>query len=111
MTRNRIILLGLVHASIMLATTIWASLEMNILKTGPLFDEAWFIATLVDTYLGFGIVYLWLALTWHHTLIRILYFIGFICLGNIAIGIAIAHRAYSLGPKLTVAMLLKGDLK
>ena len=108
--RKTLIIFGLIHAMVMLGFTTWASYQNSILNVGYLFDDAWFIATLADTYLGFLVVYLWIALTRHHFWSRLIHLIAFISLGNIAIGLAIAWRAYAMGKDLTLAKFFKGDL-
>ena len=110
MTRHIIIVFGILHALIMLGTTIWASLTLSILNTGHLFQDVWFIATLTDTYLAFIIIYLWLALTTSCHLKKALYFILIMGLGNIAIGLIISYKAIKATDTTPISDILLGDL-
>ena len=108
--RLAVIIFGCIHAGVMLATTVWSSLHISILQTGHLFQEPWFIATLVDTYLSFLVVYLWLAITERSKAYAVISFIGFMCLGNIAIGLALALRAYGLHDAFSWTAFMAGKL-
>ncbi len=110
MLRRNLIIYGVIHSSVMLGITVWASLENSILNAGYLFFEVWFLATLADTYLAFLLVYLWLAVTSRHLVFKVLCALSFILLGNIAMGLAISYRAYVLGPNLTWTRFFKGEL-
>lgn len=110
MLRRYIIFFGLIHAMVMLGTTIWASMQSSILQQGHLFSEPWFIATLIDTYLAFLLFYLWIALTTRGNIIRMMYFVLVVTLGNISMGLMIAWRAYRMHQAMTWIQFLKGDV-
>lgn len=106
MVRQRLFIYGFIHFALMLSMTIWASFQNSILNAGPLFDKPWFLATLTDTYLSFVVIYLWSAVITKSWVQRILWFVLFMGLGNIAIGLFIMIRAYGLSPKATVKEFL-----
>ena len=110
MIRINIILFGIIHASLMLITTIWAYLDESILNSDHLFQSPWFIATLIDAYLGHLIIYIWLAITTKDNWFRMITFIGIITLGNFSIGLIIAYRAYQMETGLSLARFFKGDI-
>ena len=110
MTRKILIIYGCCHALIMFITTLWASNINSILNTGHLFKSPWFIATLVDAYLGFLIVYIWSLYTTKSIIKNITTLIAFICLGNIAIGLLVTYRAFQMSPTSHFIDFLKGDL-
>lgn len=102
---------GVCHALAMLTATIWAALNMNIMNAGFLFAEPWYIATFIDTYLAFLLVYLWVAYLETTNLARLFWAVLFICLGNIAMGIYIAHRATKLTENATWADFIATKLE
>ena len=110
MTKKVLIFYGCCHALTMLLTTIWASNINSILNAGHLFKDPWFIAPLVDAYLGFLIVYIWSLYTTKSIIKNIITLITFICLGNIAIGLLVAYRASQMSPTSNFINFLKGDL-
>ena len=109
MTKYYLIAYGLIHGSVMLALTIWASLQQHILDTNHLWKEVWFVATITDTYLGFIAIALWFILTSTGTIKKIITFILIMGLGNIAIGFGIAYRAYRSEDTLTFPAFLVGE--
>jgi hypothetical protein len=69
---------------LMASLTIWASLERSVFSVGYLFDERWFVATFCDAYCGFITFYVWVAYRESSLVARAGWFIGIMCLGNIA---------------------------
>ena len=96
MLRRTLIVFGITHSLVMLSMTIWSSLQDSILNQAHLFQNAWFLATLLDTYLAFLLFYLWVFTVtpkWHF---KLLHLIAIITLGNIIMGLYIAYRAYKM---------------
>lgn len=106
MLRKYLIIFGLCHSLVMLSATIWASLQDSILNQGHLFQNAWFSATLIDTYLGFLLVYLWIFSVTPKWSFRLLHLITIICLGNIMMGAFVAYRAYKIKDLTTISQFL-----
>ena len=88
MTRT---ILTVVFASIliaMLAVTTYASLDRGILQVGSdLLGDRWFQATLADAYFGFLTFYAWVYYKERHTVLRVIWFVLIMTLGNIAMSI------------------------
>jgi predicted permease len=79
----------------MLAVTISASLQKNILEAGPaLRAERWFQATLADAYFGFITFYVWVAYKEPTRVGRIVWFILIMLLGNIAMSVYMLRELY-----------------
>jgi hypothetical protein len=72
----------------MLAITVSASLEQNIVTAGrELITDRWFQATLLDAYFGFITFYVWVAYKEQTAWSRGMWFVLIMCLGNIAMAI------------------------
>ena len=110
MIRINIMLFGIIHAALMLITTIWAYLDEPILNSAHLFQSPWFIVTLIDAYLGHLVVFIWLAITTKNNIFRLVSFFGIFFLGNLSIGLIIAYRAYHMEKGLSLARFFKGDI-
>ncbi len=84
MKNKLVILIGLILVFMLFITT-WASLQESIVIGGAkLFAEPWGIATLADAYCGFLTFFAWVAYKERCWSSRILWFIGIMLLGNIA---------------------------
>lgn len=87
MKRTRWILIALF--SLFLATLAWGTLlavrDRAIGEAGNLFQDPWFNVTLLDAYLGFCTVYLWIAYKTPSLVGRVLWFVLVMTLGNFAI--------------------------
>ena len=69
----------------MLCVTGWASALLPLWRTPhELVLHPWFVATLVDCYFGFLTFYLWVAYRETRWLSRVLWLLGILALGNIA---------------------------
>ena len=108
MLRRMLIICGSLHSLIMLGTTFWASFQDSILNQGHLFKEAWFLATLTDTYLAFLLFYCWVFVVTPKWYFRLIHLVGVICLGNIMMGCFIAYRAYKMPHLQTMRDFLVG---
>lgn len=83
----------------MLTVTTQASLKENIMLIPPVVtSDPWFIATLYDAYFGFLVVYLWVCYRERSLPIKILWFILFALLGNIAIAVYALIALFRLKP-------------
>lgn len=69
----------------MLAVTTWASLLVPLWKIpASVGGHPWFVATLFDTYFAFLTFYVWVAYKETGNLARVLWLLGILLLGNIA---------------------------
>lgn len=76
----------------MLAVTVWASLDRDVLTAGAeLWRDPWGRATLFDAYFAFVAVWLWIAWRERRWAARLAWLAGILLLGNFAIA------AYALG--------------
>lgn len=91
----------------MLYVTTWASLELNLLTHLPtLLKDPWVIATLFDAYYGFITFYLWVCYKENSMLARLLWLIGIMLLGNIAMAIYVLIQLFKLDKDATMTDLL-----
>lgn len=91
----------------MLAVTTWASLHTPIWKIPPeVTGHPWFVATLFDTYFAFLTFYAWVA--WRETSVvaRILWLIGILLLGNIAMAAYMLIRLFQVPADASPARIL-----
>ena len=81
----------------MLAVITWASNEVALWKTPrEVIMHPWFVATLFDTYFAFFTFYLWLAYRETSNLARVLWFIGIVLIGNVAMASYLLWRLFKL---------------
>ena len=100
------IVFGSILISMLIATT-WASLDRGIMVAlGDLWPDAWFRATLLDAYLGFITVFVWIAYKEQTLAARTLWFVLLMGLGNIAIALYVLLQLRSLRPGDPVERLL-----
>jgi Protein of unknown function (DUF1475) len=93
----------------LLVCTAWASTHQPVwqwtgLKTAP--DRYWTIATLMDAYFGFLTFFVWVfykELRWSR---RILWFIGIMLLGNMAMSAYVLRQLLKLRPHQDAASIL-----
>ena len=72
----------------MLAITTWASTHCALWAIPPeIIGHPWFIATLADTYWAFLTFYLWVFYKESHWLARVVWLLGILLLGNLAMAI------------------------
>lgn len=91
----------------MLAVTIGASLQKNILEAGPaLRAERWFQATLADAYFGFITFYVWVAYKERSLAGRIIWFVLIMLLGNIAMSIYVLRELVRWRPNEPFSTIL-----
>jgi hypothetical protein len=81
------VLFSIFFVTIVAATT-WASLQESLLVALPkILEEPWWIATMVDTYLAFFCFYVWIFYRERGALSRMLWFLGVVFFGNIAMAL------------------------
>ncbi len=91
----------------MLCVTTWASLELNLFTHLPnLIKDPWVIATLFDAYYGFITFFLWVCYKENSFLSKLIWFIGIMLLGNIAMAIYMLIQLFKLDKDATIADLL-----
>lgn len=91
----------------MLTATIWASGYENIFSaTKRLIQEPWMVATLFDAYFGFLTFFLWVNFKEASRVRKILWFIGIMALGNIAMAIYALWEIRRLKDNFTAQRLL-----
>ena len=93
----------------MLIVTSWASMRQSMfawggLTTGP--DRYWTIATVMDAYFGFLTFYVWVFYKEVRAVPRVLWFLGVMAFGNMAMSLYVLIQLARLGPGGTVADLL-----
>ncbi|MDA8791833.1 DUF1475 domain-containing protein [Bacteriovoracaceae bacterium] len=86
---------------IMLATTFWAGFQQNLLTDfGWTTSPMWFKATLVDFYLNQLILFLWVWVLEDNFLIKLIWFVLFICFGSMGTALYIIIRLVQNKPLL-----------
>lgn len=90
-----------------LAATGWASLQVPIFATPrAVVTHPWFIATLVDTYLGFFTFWLWLAYKERSKLACLTWLLLICALGNIAMASYVLMQLWRLPHNARIEDLL-----
>lgn len=90
-----------------LTVTGWASLQLPVFDTPrEVATHPWFIATLVDTYLGFFTFWLWLAYKERGNLARVIWLLLICALGNIAMASYVLIQLWRLPTDARVEDLL-----
>ena len=91
----------------MLCATSWASYQCALWKTPQaLVTHPWFIATLFDCYFGFLTFYIWLAYKETGWLARIVWLVGILLLGNIAMSSYMLITLFRLPANATLEQVL-----
>jgi hypothetical protein len=91
----------------MLCVTSWASVLLPLWQTPrAVLQHPWFIATLFDCYFGFLTFYLWLAYRETSWLARLLWLIGILALGNIAMSSYMLIALWRLPANASIDRLL-----
>jgi hypothetical protein len=91
------------------AWNLWASSRQPVWQWGGLTtppDNLWTIATLIDAYYGFITFYVWVL--WKEPRIRprVLWFLGIMLLGNIAMAAYVLRQLARLAPADSMSTLL-----
>lgn len=86
--------------------TVRASLVRGVLDNGALLSDVWFQVTLIDTYLAFMTIFLWIAWKERTPLRGVVWLILIATLGNFAIGGYLIWQLVKLPPGKSVADLL-----
>ena len=94
---------------VMLGVTSWASSVQPVwqwtgLKQAP--NHAWTIATLFDAYFGFITFYVWVIYKERKGVNRVLWFIGIMAFGNMAMSIFVLKELYKLNDEESLQQLL-----
>ena len=91
----------------MLWVTAWASSQCPIWKIpAEVVQHPWFIATLFDAYWAFLTFYCWLAYKETFWVSRVLWLIGILLLGNIAMAIYVLILLFTLPTTATMKDVL-----
>lgn len=92
---------------IMLAVTIWAS-RLQAIWDVPreVISNPWFIATLFDTYFAFLTFYCWVAYRESGWLRKILWLLGILLLGNIAMAAYMLLQLFRISTRSSMSDLL-----
>jgi hypothetical protein len=103
-------ILGFILLS-MIVLTVVAIQEASLTEAGSeLWKDAWFRLTLADAYFGFLIVYLWVAYKERTLASRIVWFLLFMALGNMAVSAYILIQLFGVRHgSLAESLLLKAD--
>ena len=94
----------------MFAVTGWASNIVALWNTPrAVATHPWFIATLFDTYFAFLTFYAWVAYKETSTVARVLWLLGILLLGNIAMAAYMLNKLFRLPTDAKIeALLLRG---
>ncbi len=91
----------------MLGVTGWASSQVALWDTPrAVVLHPWFIATLFDTYFAFLVFYAWVAYKERGWIARVLWLLGILALGNIAIGAYMLIQLFRVPANATMEDLL-----
>lgn len=91
----------------MLCVTSWASVELNLFTHLPvLIKDPWVIATLFDAYYGFITFFLWVSYKENSFILKVMWFILIMLLGNIAMAIYMLIQLFKLDKDATIGDLL-----
>lgn len=92
---------------VMVSTVSMAALKENILTIPSVVtSDPWFVATLVDAYVGFTIFFLWLCFKEKSIASKIVWFFAIMLLGNIATAAYVLIALFKLKASDTVRDLL-----
>jgi predicted permease len=96
--------------SAMLAVTVTASLQENILKIPEsVRTDPWFIATLFDAYFGFMFFFLWVCYKETSVVVRVIWFFLIAILGNIAMAIYMLIQLFRLPSGASLCRLILNE--
>ena len=74
-----------------------AAQESSLMESGPeLWKDAWFRLTLADAYFGFLIVYIWVAYKEPTLPARVVWFLLFMALGNMAVSAYVLIQLFKI---------------
>jgi hypothetical protein len=103
-------ILSLILLSMIVLTAV-AIRESSLMAAGTeLWNDAWFRLTLADAYFGFLIVYLWVAYKERTLWSKIVWFLLFMVLGNMAVSTYILIQLFRVRHgNLAESLLLRAD--
>lgn len=79
--------------------TLWAATQESIFAIPPVvLNDVWFKATLLDTYLAFLTIFLWVCYREKLLVVKVLMFFAIALLGNIAVSLYVLLALYRLKP-------------
>ena len=83
----------------MLAAIVRASALCPLFEIPPeVLQHPWFLTTLIDAYLAFFVVYLWVAWKERSFAARVLWFFVLMLWGNVGIAVYVLRELYRLNP-------------
>lgn len=94
---------------VMVACTLWATSKQSMFDWSGLTAEPnryWTIATMSDAYCGFVTFYAWVFYKEHRALPRVLWFVGIMALGNMAMAAYVLLQLFKLAPGEPAAHIL-----
>ena len=94
--RGGFICLFTVMFLVLLAFTVRATSVRGVFDNASLMSDAWFQVTLLDAYLGFLTIYIWVAWSEKTFLRRLIWFLLIMCFGNMAISAYVVLRILQL---------------
>ena len=91
----------------MLGVTVWASNHVALWKMPrEVATHPWFIATLFDTYFAFLTFYFWVAFKETSNVARVLWLLGILLLGNIAMATYMLVQLFRVSPGASLDQVL-----
>ncbi len=91
---------------VMTIVTVQASLVRPVWDNGRLFEDPWFVATLVDAYCGFVTFFVWVAWRERSTGARVGWFVAIMLLGNLAMSAYVLVELLRLHPDASLENFL-----
>jgi hypothetical protein len=102
-----LILLFCFVLAVMSFVTIRASMVRNVFDNGELLRDPWFIATLCDAYFGFMTFSIWVAYKERSMLMRLLWLVAVLFLGNFAIATYVLIQLFRLRKGQPVSLIFQ----
>lgn len=95
----------------MLGVTTWAGRQVALWDILPsIAEQPWFVATLFDAYFGFLTFFAWVAYKEGYWWARLLWLMGILLLGNIAMAVYMLVKLFQLPANGSIEdLLLRGD--
>lgn len=96
LVRNGLVCLFVGMFLLLLGFTVRATAVRSVFDNATLMSDVWFQVTLLDAYLGFLTIYVWVAWSEQTLLRRLIWFLLIMCFGNMAISAYVILRIRQL---------------
>lgn len=109
MTKKIIILYGVIHTAIMGISIICSQSKVSMFDAGYLMNDTWYKTTLVDMYLAFFLILIYLFNIEKSWVKRIVFSVLTLGFGNLGIGLIIIYLGLKSTNEITLKEFLKGE--